>query len=97
MKHMGDKLITIRIPEGLLTEMDSHVFEGDRNSFIIDLVRQELDRLKRLRKKKVTGKKKSVFVDTGYPELKTLEDITNWAKKRRAEFAAGKKDPHSEK
>ncbi|NQS75804.1 MAG: hypothetical protein HQP61_05070 [Peptococcaceae bacterium] len=94
---MGDKLITIRIPGDILTEMDSHVLEGDRNSFIIGLVRQELDRLKRLKKKKITGKKKGVFVDTGYPELKTLEDITNWAKKRRAEFAASKKDSHSEK
>ena len=94
---MGDKLITISIPNDLLTEIDQHAVGGDRSSFIIDLVCQELYRLKRLKKKNITGKEKDACVDSGYPEFETLEDITNWARKRRAEFAASKKDLHSEK
>ena len=67
--------ITVSVPSDVLALMDQYVLPRQRSSFIVEAIREHLDRIIDL---EVFEETAGAWTEENHPDMRTPEDIDRW-------------------
>lgn len=75
--------ITVTVPVEVLTMMDEFVPPEERNSFIVEMLKEQLDLLDQVR---VLDETAGAWKEENHPDMRTPEDIDRWLANLRSNW-----------
>ena len=73
--HTTTQKITVSVPSSLLTLMAQYVLPRQRSSFIVEAIKEHLDRIIDL---DVFEQTAGAWTEENHPDMRTPEDIDRW-------------------
>ena len=81
--HTTTQKITVTIPSEVLALMDQYVLPRQRSSFIVEAIKEHLDRIIDL---DVFEQTAGAWKEENHPNLRTPEDIDRWLTELRSSW-----------